>query len=514
MKEEDVLNYLKCFDNPNEELNDKSKKIIDELFNYLKKRPIDISKKRDREYLINRLSLLFNNEISFYGFNDKINLKFTLDDGYLGEFNYNRVLEDGLYKNDSYYVSISLDSSVVDGLSYNLKERLDSLKYLIRSLSHELSHFRQFKMLTSGFSSVDNLRFAKEYLFSDEGFEHNFYIKNHDSFSIEANADYMAYQRLSKLLDYRFPQSVSKCSIRMADYLSSDIRNEYRSVNREKEIDRRVEAILSVKNNRFLLKKFPILMAEYDENGKSKNLSTLVQNMYKEISDIQKLNISEKDKNKLIKDTVDMYYVLIYKRLEKNNKDEINDLLNLIGKDNFNMMLSNIKEYYRQDRIVKSNIFKRKASIKESLDGELNYLNRSDGILSGIKVRNQNGGYKIVTNEEYVKRYIRIDTNNQKVKDIIVKYVLPRIPSEGIYILKDGTKILPNDFINNYLIYKLDNCNTLLDVIKLLKSLVLSSSNTTLYFELESINKSLQEKVSYLDKIRDTYLEKEGEMKL
>ena len=178
------------------------------------------------------------------------------------------------------------------------------------------------------------------------------------------------------------------------------------------------------------------------------------------------------------------------------------------------MMLSNIKEYYRQDRIVKSNVFKRKASIKESLDGELNYLNRSDGILSGIKVRNQNGGYKIVTNEEYVKRYIRIDTNNQKVKDIIVKYVLPRIPSEGIYILKDGIKILPNDFINNYLIYKLDNCNTLSDVIKLLKSLVLSSSNTTLYFELESINKSLQEKVSYLDKIRDIYLGKEGEMKL
>ena len=66
MKEEDVLNYLKCFDNPNEELNDKSKKIIDELFNYLRKRPIDISKKIDRDYLINKLTLLFNNEISFY----------------------------------------------------------------------------------------------------------------------------------------------------------------------------------------------------------------------------------------------------------------------------------------------------------------------------------------------------------------------------------------------------------------------------------------------------------------
>ena len=40
MKEEDVLNYLKCFDNPNEELNDKYKKIIDEIFIYIIKRKI------------------------------------------------------------------------------------------------------------------------------------------------------------------------------------------------------------------------------------------------------------------------------------------------------------------------------------------------------------------------------------------------------------------------------------------------------------------------------------------
>lgn len=514
MKEKDVLNYLKCFDVQSEELNEESKKIIDEFFDYLKKRPLDVSKKRDRDYLINKLTELFNNEIKYYGFNDKIDLNFTPVDGYLAEFSYDRVLDDGEYKDIGYYVSISLDSSIVDGLTYNLGVRIDALKLLIKSLNHELSHYRQFKMLTSNISSIDNLRFAKEFLFSDEGFEHNLYRKNHDSFSIEANADYMAYQRLSNILDYKFAESVSKCSIRMSDFISSEIRNEYNNVDREKEIDRRVERILSDKNNRFLLQKFPILTREYGEDGKSKTLCSLVKNMYKEFSDIQKLNIGLKDKAKLIKDTTDMYYVLIYKRLEKNDAKEINDLITLIGENNFNNVLLNIKEYYRQDRIIKSNIFKRKADIKKNLDGELNYLNRSDGIFSGIKIKYPNGEYKIVDNEEYVKKYIRINTPDQRIKDLIIKYVFPRIPCEGVYLLKDGTKVLPNDFINSYLINGLKDCNSLLDIINVLKSLVLSSSESTLYFELERINSSYQEKVSYLDKIRDTYMEREGEMKL
>ena len=202
-----------------------------------------------------------------------------------------------------------------------------------------------------------------------------------------------------------------------------------------------------------------------------------------------------------------MYYELIYNRI-KENKGEIYNIINLIGENNTFILLNNIKELYRENRIFKSNLSKRKFDIRTRLDSEDDYL-KSRGPRSKIKV-SENGKIIYYGLDEYANKYLLLDNESDKyIRDAFVH----KIPECGYFILKNGKKILPNDFMHLYLIGNVRIDNKYNDIMEICKEHLMSTTQMEHKIELERINSDYQSVITYIDRIIEEY-DIKGEMKL
>ena len=219
------------------------------------------------------------------------------------------------------------------------------------------------------------------------------------------------------------------------------------------------------------------------------------------VSDMSKINtykISDKDKNKLLEDSFNMYYYLFYNKIKNNNTKEIKDLITLIGYDNFVILINNIKESYRKQRISKAKISDRKYDLKYICDKDLNYLKRNQ--INGF-IKYDNVVYQI---DDYISKFIKTDEESE-ISNVLKTYIYPRIPECGYFMLKNGKKILPNDLINSYLVYLLKKDMKLVDVMEVMKGLVLSSREQVHKMELERINANYQRVAITLDNVINRY---------
>ncbi len=502
----EVKEYLNLFRDYNEIDDEKEKDIISKFLIVLKERPFDIYNEEDKKIIKDTLKELFLIEISRYGLSD-VDIEFELDGDYLGNFSFDVVknIEEYDYKN--YKVKIALDSIVGESLNFDISSRLNAFKYLLKSLYHEIEHYIQFKKLTTNISSRDNLRFAREFVITDLKFEHDYdnsrsiYENNHNAFSIEADADYIAHQKISILLDHFNTSSILDSSVRKLDTVLGDINER----EREELIDEKVSKL--IKLNPSILDKLPILKKEFNIYGEHIDASSLITNMYNEVSEVYKCDISEKEKSFIIRNIYNMYYELIFNRI-KENKGEIYNIINLIGENNTFILLNNIKELYRENRIFKSNLSKRKFDIRTRLDSKDDYL-KTRGPRSKIKV-SENGKNIYYEVDEYANKYLLLDNESDKyIRDAFVH----KIPECGYFILKNGKKILPNDFMHLYLIGNVRIDNKYNDIMEICKEHLMSTTQMEHKIELERINSDYQSVITYIDRIIEEH-DIKGEMKL
>ena len=513
----DVDSYLKLIKGSNdEEAKNKINTSIEYLFDYVKRLRIDPNNSEDYDMLTGTLKDVFDSELSLYGLNNgDVELEFVNEGDFIGNFSFNRYYDKKKkkYVDGKSTISIKIPD-ILDYLSYDTYSRLSTCKGVFTTLFHEIEHYKQYKRFTSDFSSPDNLYFVKEFLFSDELSDSNtvssinrVYASNHDSFMIESDAKKSASSRISDALSYRKERSIEDVSVRDVDYHLADFivddNEEKRLYDRDEYLNYKVDNL--VLDNLYLLDKFPILRKEYNKDGSKIDMPHLFVNMYRELSEIQKLDIDEDKKNYLINDICNMYYELIFKRLKENNIDEIDDTINVVGSNNFKVILESINEYFRQDRIRKSKLSERKHDIRTKLSSNERYFrNFGNGF---IRVETPQG-IKLISIKSYIEKYVDDSKLDSKYKD----YILGGIPKYGYYLLHNGTKISPNDFINDYLVKELKPGMTRDDIDNICKKYVKSGIDMDYYVELEKINAIYQSKRSVIDNVIEKHLSDERKL--
>ena len=504
MEELEIKKYFKLIYGYNEIFDKLEKETINEFYNTLKTKKIDLYNEID--YMLFKIVFikLFSLECALYGIDKNIMLNFKDEeesDLCTGEF-----IFDKKNNKENLNINIYCISSLVDDLNDDsVIKRYNAFSYYLKSFYHEMTHLRQYERFNSGIHSIDNLRFAKELIFDDkeitsENDLKKAYSLNHDEFSIEANSDMESYKRMARILDNRFVSNIMNASVREIDFYFSNIdfmykEGKYKSYDRDEFVDMKTDDL--VKNNLFLINKYPILKVEYNEDGSKKRISDLLNNMYSELDNILSLELKDQYKLDLIDNIYSLYYELIYKRLLINDQDEINEVVSSIGIDSFTNICNSLKEYFRNKKKQEINLSKKKYSIKSNLDSELNYI-KFNGFNKRISVYKNNTIFRI----PYDDLYDEVDTRYEKeIGKVIKKYIIYRIPDCGYFLLKNGEKILPFDLIDNYLIKEIKPNMKLNDIIILLKKYVKSTSELEHFNELEKSNSRYQKRINVIDNV-------------
>ena len=180
---------------------DVEKKIIEELFQFVKENKFDIENDEHVKKVEDAVLQLTKIEIDNIG----LDIKFNPDD-------YNNV-----DKNDVIYhfhtkenESDSSGSFVPNHLNTNppelelnlyyfateklnsddAEERVRGCKRMLHTVFHELRHYKQYLAVKQGISSKRNLTYARDFVIVR--FKKSFYNKNYDSFAMENDANYNA----------------------------------------------------------------------------------------------------------------------------------------------------------------------------------------------------------------------------------------------------------------------------------------------------------------------------------
>ena len=502
----DYKKYLKFVKGPhNPEIEDKIKELIDYFFDYAKRNKMSSESEEDKSIVKDTLTEIFNLELELYGISpDEVELVFDSEEDHSGNFSFNRVYDEKQKKYVDKKAQISINLEVpFEYMDFGTRSRLYSCKGLLNTLLHEIEHLIQYKRYIMNVSSPDNLMFAKEFLYSDvlDGDIRKLYDDNHDSFSIESDAKGKSSSVLCDFLDFNRISSIQNVSIRNVDYhlsslivINDGIRFKY---DKTDYINYKTDSI--IENNLELLDKFPIFKKEYNSDGKKKTIRELIESMYRELSKITSLDLTDDDKTYLISDMCNMYYELIYRRLLIKDSKEIESAINSVGKDNFKIILDSISEYYRQKRILLSGLSKRKYDIKSSLSSDSDYMSLSNNYF--IEVTNPQGT-RLVNRSDYASNYLNIMDVNENLR----KAIISRLPRLGYFILHNGTKIDINTFINEYLIPNLNDKMNTKELISIYKTYVKSSIAADHYVEQEQINADYQSRRSNIDNIIEEFI--------
>lgn len=492
---EEYLNFYR-----NKPETEEERKIVSDFFNIIKSRPIDVYKKEDRELVEKYLTDLFMAATKKYNSND-CTIEFD-EENQNGQFTfiYSFDKDKRTFNYKDLKIKISTDSYIMEELNAKLGLRTYAFKYVLKCLYHEIEHYLQFKRLVTNVSSYDNLMFAKEYTITDLDFDDKENIKelykiNHDEFSIESGANHAAFQNISSIFDHFMTRNIRECSALKLDKALSPIVYNNIVYDRDELINKLLDKL--VVENPYLLEKLKILQKEYNYDGSKKSSVNLILNLSNELGIIDNLKMNERDKQLLINDTFDMYYELIIKRL-KEDQNDLDDLLNMVELEPLKNMLLDISEHFRKKKVYYSNLSRRKYEIREKLDTKKNNF-RSVCSLDYIMSK-EDGMIKAYNYDDFVFKFIYKDDDTQeirKIKDI----VSARIPKYGFFILKDGKSISILDYIEQYLIGKVDMNDLKNSIYNIAIKTVKTSRETDYQMELALINSKYQENKAFIDNI-------------
>ena len=491
-------------------LNDKNEleeKIIDEMFErVLRSKP----KNEDifTSYIFKKLEEIFKIEVEYLGLHysksnsKKNNIAFSIQ-----EKKNNNITGDFQFLSDIPCVIIySKHKNYYDILSEDAETRIRGVRSFLKTLFHELRHLKQYLLTQQNVSNKNVLRNAKEFLLL--GFRSptidKIYKDHHDDFAIEADAIIKSYDKVNNLTreSFQIVDDIYNLKIHESNRDFSYIVSGNNVYNRDAFFNYSIDFYIKTDKKNEFFKKMPILLKEYNPDGSKVSLSDLITNMKNEL--LVALFIRDDDnKSQIINDIYELYYELIYKRLELEDPFELYEAINNHSRDEIKALIIDIKAYFSKE---KKHLLR---LLKDKCDNESKKNNNPDAKIHDpfnkgkIKIKKLNS-IELINTDSYA--YKLDSKDNNPVKNILYssKAFRQRLPNYGYYYLKNGTKISVNAFVDNIFLKEYDKMNSKgnipLKYNHVLFKYVKSPYETEFLHNCEVVNKDSQIKDRLLDK--------------
>ena len=385
--------------------------------------------------------------------------------------------------------------------------RQHAAKKVIKTVYHEFAHFLQSKSFVTHLSNERALRSAKEFIYIEGRYgTYRIYDDNHDNFAIENDADLHSQMRFSYVLDdsYDFKRKLG-C---LSKYYSSDllIRDGDRKllVSRDDIINNYVDYLIVKKKMKFLLMKYPILQKEYTFQCKRK---TFVELAYKYDSEIRSLSSDLKlddDKRKsLISDTKDMYFSLFNRAIVNASKEEIDEVVNLLGIEFFEEVVEhNIKTNNDEIELIYNYYFSRNKKASR-------YNHIGLNTKAYFACYEDDKTYTCSFSE--MRKKINFDSYTPEERQKIDTYFIAHIPMCGYILSKNKELMLPQEFFEKYFLPNMSSLNTLDDFFTFLENY--TETENALMYEIGKrrvTNNGIKQNFYW----NNVIMEYKGEMKL
>jgi hypothetical protein len=371
--------------------------------------------------------------------------------------------------------------------SDNVDVREKSINRFIYYIFHEFRHYLQNKAMYTNVPSKFNMELTKVNIIDYED-----YPLNHDLCYFEYDADDYADKNLKGLLDIGFLHDLH--IINEANFIESfyvyEGNQKYKIVSRNEYIngicDREV-------NNHVLpdINNFPMLGYEYN-NDSPKKLKQLYDEMNKQISKINSLNIAEKDKNYAINSIKEMFYDIYLYRLSKMDVMEFLTQTSVFETNDVVQLFNQLAMYSSSELEKKKKIIENRRVARERISkGKYMYNTRKM-----IKVIEKKNSYAMKV-DDYFNMY-HIDG---------LDFLKNLVPECGFYLFNDGSKMTVLNFIDEYIIpSKISNID---EYDNLLKRVGVRSLADSEYLNgMEALNKEYTATCEVLNRLRNAYNKK------
>ena len=256
-------------------------------------------------------------------------------------------------------------AALYEGLqSPDKDKRILACKTLFKTVFHEIQHHRQYMMTRTNVSSKEGMQYArdftiKQYLHKD-WYSSNAKTGNYAAYIIENNANEVGYSQFLETLGREDREIANLRDIERgkfnisrykADVDSWDGQQHYDSNGLQERDDVTVpilDSLIVEKGRTEILQMYPILQKEYNLYGTKKTAVELIKNMQLEVQSIsQNQTLTDKDRKKLIQDSQQMYYDLIYRQIEKSTPEQISQIAMQIGKAESKELFDSMSHYFQ-----------------------------------------------------------------------------------------------------------------------------------------------------------------------
>lgn len=357
----------------------------------------------------------------------------------------------------------------LDSKSRNV--RLNACKDLFQTIFHELQHFRQNLMTEQNVSSLDALRYGRDFAcqvcLQDKWYSGNEKVSNYDNYLVENNANEVAYNQYLEIMGNKDPIMAYSRDIEsgyanmnryIADVKSRDGETYYKSDDVQERDDITVpilDDLICKKGYTEILELYPILQKEYNLNGTKKTATELIINLKQETKDLKEMyknsQITKQEMDILIDEAQRMYYELIYRQIENITPRQMRELVEQVGKDEATQILNNISKYFSEEKE------RRKESAERAMTAEI-MLDDCPFNNGRITIK-KNGKKKKVKCDDFIKtldpklleKEIEIASGRKiPASEAIKKYYFKWIPQDGEVTLRNGKKISAKQYIEKY----------------------------------------------------------------
>ena len=447
------------------------------FMNHFKNNQLDFNDTQLLQKMQRSITRIFQLEVEELGYSYKPNRDDSLNTFGLEFINDSKGTFRGLCRNGNNRPSIVYNiAHLYNELQSSDKDkRLLACKTLFKTVFHEIQHHRQYLMAKTNISSKDAMAYARDWALMSyldkDWYSLDVKTGNYDAYVLENNANEVGYRQYLETMGLPDEEITNLMNIERgklnisrykANVNSWDGKVHYESNGLQERDDVTVpilDDLISVRGKTEILREYPILQKEYNLDGTKKSAIDLIKNMKDEIQDIsQNSELSNKEKEQLIKDGQEMYYELIYRRIEKGTPEQIAELVTQIGKDESKEIFERISHYFQ---IQLENRLGQSASMANAQTKMGNY-----GFIPPFNngtIEVENGGKNVqMAFEDFIKtidsslleKKFIIPAGKEKgemsAKRFIEKYFFEHLAQNGRVKLKDGRQISAKQYIEQY----------------------------------------------------------------
>lgn len=332
-------------------------------------------------------------------------------------------------------------------------------------------------MTRTNVSSKEGMQYArdfaiKQYLHKD-WYSSNAKTGNYAAYIIENNANEVGYSQFLETLGKEDREIANLRDIERgkfnisrykADVDSWDGQQHYDSNGLQERDDVTVpilDSLIGENGRTEILQMYPILQKEYNLDGTKKTAVELIKNMQLEVQSIsQNQTLTDKDRKKLIQDSQQMYYDLIYRQIEKSTPEQISKIAMQIGKAESKELFDSMSHYFQcelENRLGQS----AKMAFAQEKMGDYGFIMPFN---NGTIAVEQNGQTVQMAFDEFIKtidpkllqRTFDIPAGRDKgemtAERFIEKYFFNHLSQNGKVTLQNGQEITAKQYIEQYVL--------------------------------------------------------------